>query len=378
MARQRRTFSAEFKAKVALEAARGERTLGELASLYSIHPNQIAQWRTVLTDRASDLFSATAITAEAKQQELINTLYQQIGQLSVELGWLKKRGRLIPSATRRLMLESVADAPLSLRQQCQLLGVARSSYYYRSTASPAEISAEQAQLMRLIDEQYLAHPFFGSRKMTYCLKQQGYAVNRKRVQRLMRMMGIEAIAPKPRTSQPHPQHRVYPYLLRDVSIEQANHVWSTDITYVPLGRSFAYLTAVIDWYSRYVISWELSHNMEVGFCLAALDRALQQAVPRIFNTDQGSQYTSAVFTGRLEQAGIAISMDGRGRCHDNIFIERLWRTVKYEEIYLHEYLSMQKLEEGLAAYFQFYNSERPHQSLGYRTPEAVYRAALTH
>ncbi|MDB5033109.1 MAG: integrase, catalytic region [Chlorobi bacterium] len=276
------------------------------------------------------------------------------------------------------MIDGSPSGVVSLRRQCALLGVARSSYYYRRAEPQVDAAAEQARLMRMIDEQYLAHPFFGSRNMTHRLKQQGCQINRKRVQRLMRAMGIEAIAPKPRTSQPHPQHRVYPYLLRDVPIERCDQVWSTDITYIPMGRSFAYLTAIIDWHSRYVLSWEVSRTMEVNFCLTALDRALQQTTPEIFNTDQGSQYTSAVFTGRLEQAGIAISMDGRGRCHDNIFIERLWRSVKYEEIYLREYLTMQKLEEGLDAYFSFYNSERPHQSLGYRTPEAVYRsAALT-
>ena len=229
--------------------------------------------------------------------------------------------------------------------------------------------------MRLIDRQYLKYPFFGSRKMTDYLQSLEYAVNRKRVQRLMRTMGIAAIAPAPRTSQAHPQHRVYPYLLRDVEIRHVNHVWSTDITYIPLGRSFAYLTAVIDWYSRYVLSWELSETMETPFCLRALDRSLKIATPRIFNTDQGAQFTSEAFTSRLQRADVAISMDGRGRCHDNIFIERLWRSVKYEDVYIKDYQDIRQLRRGLGQYFRFYNNERPHQSLGYLTPGQIYHDA---
>jgi len=226
--------------------------------------------------------------------------------------------------------------------------------------------------MRLIDQQYLRTPYFGSRKMAIWLTQQGRTVNRKRVQRLMRLMGIEAIYPRPRTTQRHAQHRVFPYLLRDVAILRPDHVWSTDITYVPLMRGFMYLTAVIDWYSRYVLSWRLSNSLEGAFCVEALEDALQQGQPEIFNTDQGSQYTAAVFISCLQRAGVAISMDGRGRALDNVFIERLWRTVKYEWLYLHGYCSVSELHEGLISYFGFYNSGRPHQALGYRTPKEVY------
>jgi putative transposase len=227
--------------------------------------------------------------------------------------------------------------------------------------------------MRLIDEQYLQTPFFGSRKMAVWLRRAGEQVNRKRVQRLMRVMGIEAIYPKPRTTRRQAEHRVFPYLLRDVPIVRPDQVWSTDITYVPLLRGFMYLTAVMDWFSRYVLSWRLSNSLEGSFCVEALDDALRRGQPEIFNTDQGCQYTANSFTGRLQAAGIAISMDGRGRALDNVFIERLWRSVKHERIYLHGYDSVAELEHGLKTYFVFYNDERPHQALNDRTPSELYR-----
>ena len=226
--------------------------------------------------------------------------------------------------------------------------------------------------MRLIDEQYTAHPFYGSRRMTAWLVRQGETVNRKRVQRLMRLMGLEAIYPKPRLSVAGRGHRVYPYLLRDVTIERADQVWSTDITYVPLASGFMYLAAVIDWYSRYVLAWRLSNTLDGSFCLEMLEEALSRGRPEVFNTDQGVQFTAQAWTGRLESAGVAVSMDGRGRCLDNVFVERLWRTVKYEDIYLRGYEAVPELQQGLGRYFRFYNEERPHQSLDYRTPGEVY------
>ena len=227
--------------------------------------------------------------------------------------------------------------------------------------------------MRLIDEQYTACPFYGSRRMTAWLKERGEEVNRKRVQRLMRMMGLEAIYPKPRLSLAGKGHRIYPYLLRGVTIERRDQVWSTDITYVPMAAGFMYLAAVIDWYSRYVITWRLSNTLDGSFCLEMLEDALRGGRPEIFNTDQGVQFTAAAFTGRLESAGVAVSMDGRGRALDNVFVERLWRSVKYEDIYIQGYDTVPGLQRGLARYFAFYNDERPHQSLEYRTPAAVYR-----
>lgn len=231
--------------------------------------------------------------------------------------------------------------------------------------------------MRLMDEQYMRTPYYGSRKMSMWLRGLGHDVNRKRVQRLMRLMGIEAIYPKPRTTLRSAEHKVYPYLLRDVEIRYPEQVWCTDITYVPLRRGFMYLVAIMDWYSRHILSWRLSNSLETSFCLEALEEALGASQPEIFNSDQGVQFTSSAFTSRLEASGVAISMDGRGRALDNIFIERLWRTVKYEDIYLKDYEGVDDLYEGLAAYLTFYDRERPHQALDYRTPYEVYCGAAT-
>jgi putative transposase len=258
---------------------------------------------------------------------------------------------------------------LSVRRQCELLGLSRSSLYYE----PARETGEDLRLMRKIDEQYTACPFYGSRRMTAWLTNQGEEVNRKRVQRLMRVMGLEAVYPKPRLSVAGRGHKVYPYLLRGVKIERPDQVWSTDITYVPMTSGFMYLAAVIDWFSRYVIAWRLSNTLDGSFCLEMLDEALKGGRPEVFNTDQGVQFTAATFTGRLESAGVAVSMDGRGRALDNVFVERLWRSVKYEDIYLRGYEAVPELYQGLGRYFIFYNNERLHQSLDYRTPAAVYR-----
>jgi putative transposase len=226
--------------------------------------------------------------------------------------------------------------------------------------------------MRLLDEQYTDTPYYGVRRMTAWLRSQGYEVNRKRVARLLHTMGLETIYPKPRTSRSHPEHRVYPYLLRGMPITRVNQVWSTDITYIRLHSGFIYLVAVMDWFSRYVLSWAVSITMDVGFCLEALDQALEVAHPDIFNTDQGAQFTSLDFTGRLAASGIRISMDGRGRALDNVFVERLWRTVKYEEVYLHDYQTPREAIQGLATFFVRYNERRQHQSLDYQTPAAIY------
>jgi putative transposase len=259
---------------------------------------------------------------------------------------------------------------LSVRRQCELLGLSRASLYYE----PASETDENLRLMRRIDEQYTACPFYGSRRMTAWLCAQGEAVNRKRVQRLMRVMGLETIYPKPRLSQGGKGHRIYPYLLRDVAIERVDQVWSTDITYIPLAKGFMYLAAVIDWYSRYVVTWRLSNTLDGSFCLEMLEEALGQGTPEVFNTDQGVQFTAQAWTQRLEAAGVAVSMDGRGRCLDNVFVERLWRSVKYEDVYLRGYEVVPELERGLRRYFVFYNEERLHQSLDYRTPRQVYEA----
>jgi putative transposase len=259
---------------------------------------------------------------------------------------------------------------LSVRRQCALLGLNRSSLYYE----PVPETVENLRLMRRIDEQYTACPYYGSRKMTVWLVQQGEVVNRKRVQRLMRLMGLEAIYPKPRLSLAGRGHRIYPYLLRNVGIERPDQVWSSDITYIPLPTGFMYLAAIIDWYSRYVLAWRLSNTLDGSFCLDMLEEALSRGQPEIFNTDQGVQFTAEAWTGRLQSAGVAVSMDGRGRCLDNVFVERLWRSVKYEDVYLRGYETVPQLYAGLGRYFPHYNHERLHQSLGYSTPALVYGA----
>ena len=276
---------------------------------------------------------------------------------------------------RRAMVERPGK-DLSVRRQCALLSLARSGVYRPKSVT----GADDLALMRRIDELHLELPFFGSRRMTFELNTRGRppdgrAINRKRVRRLMRMMGIEALVPRPGTSKAAPGHKIYPYLLRGLAITEPNHVWAADITYIPMARGFLYLVAIIDWASRAVLAWRLSNTIDSGFCVAALEEALKRhGRPKIFNTDQGSQFTSAVFTGKLEAAGVAISMDGRGRFMDNIFIERLWRSLKYEEVYLKDYESVAEARAGIEKYFRFYNQERLHQSLEYRTPAAIWLA----
>ena len=257
---------------------------------------------------------------------------------------------------------------MTIQQQCELLGLSRSTYYYQ----PRPESAQNLRLLRRLDEKYLECPFFGSRRMAFELK-----VNRKRIQRLMRILGIEALYPKPRLSRPAAGHEVYPYLLRGVTIERPNQVWSTDITYVPMHGGFLYLVAVMDWFSRFVLSWELSNTLETSFCLAALEAAFRFGQPEIWNSDQGAQFTAADFLAPLKQRGITISMDGRGRALDNVFIERLWRSLKYELIYPGDFANGQDLFAALENYFHFYNHRRPHQALGYRTPADLFPHKLT-
>ena len=257
---------------------------------------------------------------------------------------------------------------LSLKKQCKLLNVSRSSYYYRKQP----VKQKDSKLMKLIDEQYLKQPSWGSRSMTIHLKRLGYRINRKRVQRLMRKMGLEAIYPRPRTSKPHPDHKVYPYLLRGIQINRPNQVWCSDITYIPMASGFMYLVAIMDWYSRKILSWQLSNTLDTDFCLNALEDAVRQyGCPEIFNTDQGCQFTSQEFTGRLENHNIKISMDGRGCYQDNIFIERLWWTLKHQYLYLHAFDSVSELKTGLKTWFRFYNQERFHRSLDDKTPDEV-------
>jgi putative transposase len=273
---------------------------------------------------------------------------------------------------RRVMVERPGK-DLSVRRQCALLNLARSGVYRPKPAA----GADDLALMRRIDELHLELPFYGSRRMMFELNKEGRGVNRKRVQRLMRVMGIEALVPRPGTSKAAPAHKIYPYLLRGLAITEPNHVWAADITYIPMARGFLYLVAIIDWASRAVLAWRLSNTIDSGFCVAALDEALARyGKPRIFNTDQGAQFTSAAFAGKLEAAGVAISMDGRGRFMDNIFIERLWRSLKYEESHLKAYADGREARAGIGLWVTFYNFRRPHQAMNNQMPMAVWRAGM--
>lgn len=278
----------------------------------------------------------------------------------------KKKVCAIRFDERRKMIES-KHPDIAIYRQCELVGISRTAYYYE----PVE-DIYNYQLMRLIDKQFLKTPFYGIKRMTAWIKREGHNVNEKRVRRLMRLMDLNAVYPKPRLSFNSNEHKVYPYLLSNIAIIRSNQVWSADITYIRLKQGFIYLVAIMDWYSRYVLSWEVSTTLDKEFCLVALKKALKTSKSEIFNTDQGVQFTCSEFTGLLKDSGIKISMDGRGRVFDNIFIERLWRSVKYEEVYLNEYEIVKDAKNGFTRYFQFYNNERPHQSLDDLTPDEVY------
>jgi putative transposase len=265
------------------------------------------------------------------------------------------------------------DDRLSIRRQCALLSLPRSTLYYQ----PQEVWPEELSLMRVIDEEFMRYPFLGSRMMTQRLGRLGHQVNRKRVQRLMRVMGLESLAPKPGTSSSHPEHPKFPYLLRRLDVTRANQAWAADITYIPMALGFLYLVAIIDWFSRAVLAWRLSNTLDADFCIDALQTALHQwGTPTIFNTDQGAQFTAQPFIEVLQSNRVQISMDGKGRCLDNIFVERLWRSLKYEEVYLHAYDGGAAARRGIGGYFHFFNEERPHSALGHRSPMEVYRASL--
>ncbi len=272
---------------------------------------------------------------------------------------------------KKLLIDS-KHSKLSIKRQCELLGLPRSSYYYASQAD----SSVNNRLKKLVDEEYVRRPFYGSRRMTKVLHNAGYQVNRKRVIRLMNELGLQAIYPRRRLSFSNKKHKKYPYLLGDIKVVRPNQVWSSDITYIRVNGSYVYLTAVLDLYSRFVLSWRLSNTLDKDFCLEALEAALKQGRPKIFNTDQGTQFTSEEFVGKLESNGVQVSMDGKGRVFDNIFIERLWRSVKYEDVYLKNYSSVRDAIENLREYFEFYNYERPHQSLDYKTPADMHGATI--
>ncbi len=333
----RKQFSPQQKADVALAALSGDKTINQVATNHEIHPTQVKQWKEIAKTGLPQLFSDKRAKAAVSQQQQIDELHRVIG---------------------------VRDA--------ELLGVNRTSLYYRPVVSPERITLDKLHI-DAIDEIYTKYPFYGSRRVRVELHYEyGIDVGRERVQHLMRRMGIEAIYPRPDTSKAASQHEIYPYLLKGPSIVRPNQVFGSDITYIRTAKGFVYLVVFIDWFSRYVVAWRLSGNMELAFCLAALDEALGHATPEISNTDQGSQFTAKAFIGKLKAKDVKVSMDGRGRCMDNIFTERLWRTVKYENVYLQSYRDLGEAQAGLDEYFSFYNEMRRHSALQYRTPHEVY------
>ncbi|MBT3446666.1 MAG: IS3 family transposase [Candidatus Thioglobus sp.] len=366
MAAKRKRHTPEFKTKVVLAALKGEKTSNELASQFQIASAQISTWKRQAIEELPLIFTHPSKKKTKSEDEITAPLFEEIGRLKVQLDWLKKKSAEIRVFERKMIIQP--DYNLSITTQCELLSVGRSSYYYEPTGE----SPENLEYMRIIDERYLNHSYYGYPKMTAWMVRQGYPVNEKRIARLMRIMGLQATVPGPHTSKPHPQHKVYPYLLRGMKIDNPNLVWSTDFTYIPMPYGNMYLAAVVDWHSRFVLSWTLSNTMDYIFCLDALTDALEHGEPVIFNTDQGSQYTSEHFTQPLLERQILISMDGRGRALDNVFIERVWRSVKYENIYSNDYQSVSELRDGLANYFDEYNHRRPHQALDYATPAEVH------
>ena len=364
--RPRRNHSPAFKAKVALAAVKGEKTLAELAQQFDVHPNLINQWRTKLLESAADVFGAEASAARAGDRREGAAREDRRADAG-ERFFVRcaRKGRTV--AERKAMIDRSHTLPVT--RQAQQLGISRGSVYYL----PRPVSAADLAIMRRIDELHMAYPFAGSRMLRDLLGREGVKVGRLHVATLMKRMAIAAIYRRPNTSKPAPGHKIYPYLLRKLAVTRPNQVWATDITYIPMARGFVYLVAIVDWFSRRVLAWRVSITLEADFCIEALEEALARfGKPEIFNTDQGSQFTSIAFTGVLKREEIAISMDGKGCWRDNVFVERLWRSVKYEEVYLHAYASVPEARAGIGRYFGFYNSVRPHSSLGGRTPDDVY------
>ncbi|WP_193559555.1 MULTISPECIES: IS3 family transposase [Rhizobium/Agrobacterium group] len=369
--RPRRNHSPAFKAKVALAAIRGEQTLVELSQQFDVHANQIKQWKDQLLEGATGVFGDETKAEPADPTVDVKTLHAKIGELTLENDFLGRSARQGGIAGRKEMIDR--EHKLSLVRQAKLLGFSRGSVYYL----PRPVSDGDLALMRRIDELHLDYPFAGSRMLQGLLRGEGLETGRLHVATLMKKMGIEAIYRRPNTSKPAPGHKIYPYLLRKLAVTRPNQVWAMDLTYIPMARGFVYLCAVVDWFSRRVLSWRLSITMEAAFCIEAVEEALARyGKPEIFNTDQGSQFTSIDFTAVLKKAEIAISMDGKGAWRDNVFVERLWRSIKYEEVYLHAYKTVSEARAGIGRYLNFYNTRRPHSSLDRQTPDQAYFNAL--
>ncbi|WP_085978290.1 IS3 family transposase [Roseobacter sp. MED193] len=364
---KRRNFSDKFKATVALEALRGDKTVQEIASKRQLHPTQVSTWKRQAIDGMVNVFSDKVKKAENKDGE-IKELHAKIGQLAVENDFLSQGAEAMSLSERREMIRK-DNTDLSLTRQCKLLKISRSSIYY----TPVGFDQATIDLMHEIDRIFTKYPFFGSRQIAAYLPQSGFSAGRHRVRRLMGIMGLQAIYKGPNTSKKHPQHKIWPYLLRKLSITRPNHVWCSDITYIPVKNGFLYLVAIMDWATRKVLSWRLSNTLDASFCVEALDEAIAKyGKPEIMNTDQGSQYTGADWIKTLTKADIKISMDGRGRYLDNIFIERLWRSLKQEAVYLHEITNGFQAKRIIDDWIGFYNAERPHTALDKRTPDAAY------
>ncbi|MHB1701834.1 MAG: IS3 family transposase [Acidobacteriaceae bacterium] len=368
--RTRRNHSPAFKAKVALAAMKDDKTIAEIAQQCEVHPTQVSEWRRQLLDRVAEVFGTGTAPTAAPVVDM-RALHAKIGQQALEIGFFKRRAHQGGTAERKQMIDR--DHKLPVKRQAQLLDVSRGTAYYQ----PWPVSQRDLALMRSIDELHLEHSFAGSRLLRDLLRREGHQVGRLHVGTLMARTGIKALYKKPNTSRKHPRYPVYPYLLRGLKIERANQVWAMDITYIPMARGFVYLAAVLDWHSRRVLAHRVSITMEADFCVAALEEGIARyGKPEIMNTDQGSQFTGMEFTDTLRRHGIAISMDGRGCWRDNVFVERLWKTIKYEDIYLKAYETVSAMRVGIASYIDFYNTRRPHTAHGGRTPEEAYYATL--
>ncbi|WP_159006615.1 IS3 family transposase [Bradyrhizobium sp. S69] len=373
MMKTRRRFTAEFKAKVALEAIKGHQTVAELATRHALHPTQITAWKREAIEKLAKVFDDKGAEVQANRDAEVTKLHAKIGQLVVERGFFGQSLRSLSLDRRKAMIEP--DHPrLSIVRQCELASISRSSFY----RAPTMENEATLRLMRLIDGQFLETPWYGSRQMTRHLRRNGWCIGRHRARRLMSKMGLAPIYQHPKTSEPHPRHKIHPYLLRHLTIEQPNQVWCADVTYIPMRRGFLYLVAIVDWASRKVLAWQLSNTMEADFCVAALEEAIvRYGKPDIFNTDQGSQFTSFAFTNTLREAGIRISMDGRGRWMDNVFIERLWRSLKYECVFLNAFETGSEARAGIGRWIGYYNANRPHSTFGGRMPDEVYAMQQT-
>ncbi|MFW1927445.1 IS3 family transposase [Acinetobacter ursingii] len=363
--RKRRNHSAEFKVKVALAAIKGDHTLAELSTQFDLHQNQIIDWKNQLLEQSVNIFSRP--TAQQEPEIDLKALHAKIGHQALQIDFFRRCTQKNRATERQKMIDKTHQ--LSVRQQSQLIQINRSTLYYK----PKEISSTDLSLMRLIDEIHIDYPFMGSRMIRDMLQRQGHQIGRRKVRRLMRLMRIHALYPKPNTSKPNLAHRIFPYLLKNMVIDHSNQVWCTDITYIPMAKGFVYLCAIIDWHSRKVLAHSVSISMETDFCIDALQEAIvKYGCPEVFNTDQGSQFTSEAFLNELKLINIRISMDGKGRWMDNVMIERLWRSVKHEEVYLKAYDTVKQAKQSIAEYLDFYNTIRPHSSLNKATPNEFY------